>query len=204
MPILLKPLIREFVREYLQLSAEQQHTVVDYALDTWQPYQPNLSNLKYLHFIGGPATGKTRAGKIMEYICRNPLPFNAYASTQNSLAYLLHEEYPCTLILDDFQMSMLEEKDEDSKPTKSLLYNILRSGTMKNCFIMTKSGKTLKTFGYKVLFSTQRFQDMGLAARCIVVKLKSEPKYLDVSPLTDQFQDDGTSIRRMIRLYYGE
>lgn len=195
MPIEIKKYVREFVHKYLDATAEQEHAIVDYALDTWQalPLQ-----VKYLHFVGDYATGKTRAGKIMEYICCNPIVARGTASPL-SVAMMIDQSQPCTLILDESDILPEQEPDEDGYVAPNLFETILNVGAMKGNFITNSAGTAMNVFGYKVIMSRKQFKDPAKASKCIVIRLK-EKKRLEVpSVLNGDFTSDGEKIRSLLQ-----
>jgi len=195
MPIEIKKHVREFVHKYLDVTAEQEHAIVDYALDTWQALPPQV---KYLHFVGDFATGKTRAGKIMEYICHNPIVARGTASPF-SVAMMIDQSQPCTLILDEADILPEQEPDEDGYVAPNLFETILNVGAMKGNFITNSAGNAMNVFGYKVIMSRKQFSDPAKASKCIVIRLK-EKKRLEIPPvLNGDFTSDGEKIRSLLQ-----
>ena len=195
MPIEIKKHVREFVHKYLDVTAEQEHAIVDYALDTWQALPPQV---KYLHFVGDYATGKTRAGKIMEYICCNPIVARGTASPL-SVALMIDKSQPCTLILDEADILPEQEPDEDGYVAPNLFETILNIGAMKGNFITNSVGMAMNVFGYKVIMSRKQFDDPAKASKCIVIRLK-EKKRLEIPPILNiDFDRDGEKIRSLLQ-----
>lgn len=195
MPIEIKKHVREFVHKYLDVTAEQEHAIVDYALDTWQALPPQV---KYLQFVGDYATGKTRAGKIMEYICCNPVVARGTASPL-SVAMMIDQSQPCTLILDEADILPEQEPDEDGYVAPNLFETILNVGAMKGNYITNSAGTAMNVFGYKVIMSRKQFKDPAKASKCIVIRLK-EKKRLEVPPvLNGDFTSDGEKIRALLQ-----
>jgi hypothetical protein len=204
MPIQIKKYVREFVHKYLDVTAEQEHAIVDYALDTWQALPPQV---KYLHFVGDFATGKTRAGKIMEYICHNPIVARG-TSSPRSMAMMIDQSQPCTLILDEADILPEQEPDEDGYVAPNLFETILNVGAMKQTAMIGRmeqeqseiyKPKFYNVFGYKVIMSRNQFKDPAKASKCIVIRLK-EKKRLEIPPVLDgDFTSDGEKIRSLLQ-----
>jgi len=168
MPNEIKKHVREFVHKYLDVTAEQEHTIVDYALDTWQALPKQV---KYLQFVGGIGLGKTRALKIMEYICCNPIVARG-TSSPLSVAMMIHQSPPATLILDEADIFPEQEPDEDGYASPNLFDTILHVRARRETSIIVNAGKAMNVFGYTVLATRKQYKDPTIASKCISIRLK--------------------------------
>ncbi len=190
MPIEIKKHVREFVHKYLDVTAEQEHAIVDYALDTWGALPVTV---KYLHFVGKKGAGKTRALKIMEYICQNPI---MACGTSSPFAVVTMLQYPSTLILDDVDIFPQQEPDEDGYVPENPFDKILMVGANRNQYMIV-GGKKYKTFGYKVIATHKTFSNLSLAYRCITIQLKPREKI--ETPILDS---DVERIGKLLKKYF--
>lgn len=202
--------VRDFVHKYLDVSREQEKTIVDYALATWLPLPPIL---KYLHIIGGNGTGKTRAGVVMESICLNVITAQGKASPQTVLR-LMDKNHPCTLIMDEADLLCQAEEDENGDSVRSTFEAMLSVGAMKQTAMIlrmeqeqpeTYKPKAYNVHGYKVIISRKPFSDMAIASRCIVIRLKAKKLRLEIPPvLDDDFWKDSERIKTMLQEHFSK
>lgn len=193
----IKEQVQNFIHKYLDVHAEAESVIADYALKTWQP---RPSAVKYLQFIGDFATGKTRAGAVMAAICHNSLKASGL-TTPASLIYMMDNECPCTLILDEADF-MSDEKNE--------IAPILQTG---NCdgnriFKMVEKEKGqfspqgFDVFGYKVIISRRKFRDPSIQSKCITVKLTGTTRNEIPRFLGGQFEKDSAEIQQVLNAFY--
>lgn len=194
----IKEQVQKFIHKYLDVHPEAEAAIADYALRTWQP---RPKEVKYLQFIGNPATGKTRAGAVMAAICRNPLKADGSTSPA-SLAYLMGKEPPCTLILDE----AYTHNDPNSELTK-----ILNIGGRDGNYILKMvpegerlSAKGFDVFGYKVLMTVRKFRDPAIQSRCITVTLTGTERNDIPRFLNGEFEKDSAEIRQALNAFYAD
>ncbi len=192
--------VHEFVHKYLEVSEEDEKTVVDYVLKTWSPPE---GRIKYLQFLGGYDTGKTRAGAVMAAVCSKPVVASG-ASSPAAILWKMDDEYPCTLIVDESELieAIAEETDEDEEAETNQIVKILSAGSQSdgNIIRMTGSGSDLKpasfnVYGYKVILSRGKFADNAVQSRCIAIELSGLSRN-DIPPvLSDEFEQDSEAIQ---------
>lgn len=202
--------VRKFVHKYLDVSREQEKTIVDYALATWLPLPPIL---KYLHIIGENGTGKTRVGVVMESICFNPITAQGKA-TPRTVIRLMDKNNPCTLIMDEADLLCQPEEDENGESVRSTFETLLGVGAMKATARIgwmeqeqpnTYQPKFYNVHGYKVIMSRKPFSDMAIASRCIVVRLKPKKLRLEIPQvLDDEFWQDSEKIKTMLQEHFSK
>lgn len=186
--------VMDFVHKYLEVNDAAEEVIAEYALKTWQPLEDTV---KYLHFLGRPGTGKTRAGQVMEAICKNSFNTAPYIIDSLTLLKVMNDKYPCTLILD---MSEWFAADEVEK--------ILRVGNMRYAnIIKMQEGKvpeTFRIFGYKVILSPRAFRDSAIQARCITIELNHLTRTDIPIALGEGFKNDCDDIQRFLSVLYAE
>lgn len=203
MPIEIKKHVREFVHKYLDVTAEEEHIIVDYALDTWQPL-PN--QVKYLQFIGESGVGKTRALKVMEYICCNPIVARG-TSSPLSVAMMIHQSPPATLILDEADIMPEQEPDEDGYAAPNLFDTILHCRARRDTSHIISVENVMNVFGYTVIATRKRYDDPTLASKCISIRLKDWSRSKEQMDNPSRFRrhisdDDIERIGNLLKNYF--
>jgi len=209
--------VSEFVHKYVELSEEQEKVVVDYALETWQPLGKRV---KYLQFLGGTCTGKTRALRVMEAIVKNPL-FVYGASSSRAVLGFMNNQHPCTLILEEADL-MIEPKEfcefcgqviEPEEQRESVFKQILASGASSGNGLIWRRGKNedgehefefLKIFGHKIIATRGRFDDMALQSRCIAIEMQGNIRSDTPMILDPEFVKDALEISVLLENEFGK
>ena len=194
---------REFIHKYLQVSEKDEATIVEYALKTWQPLEDRL---KYLHFIGGVASGKTRSGHVMEAICKNAFRISGVA-TKMALLVKMDMDHP-VLIIDEANLLFSDDNEE----MMNIFSKILKYGASKSqqiIKIMEAPDEKLysipfNVFGHKVLISRERFHDNAIESRCILIKLKPNTRTDIPLNLGRDFLKEKNEIQSLLENYFGE
>lgn len=178
--------IQSFIHQYLEVSPKAEEIIADYALKTWLPVPPSL---KYLQFVGGLNTGKTRAGAVMRAICKDPIDYFDMSST--SLITKL-DMIGGTLLLNG-----------DNLPNDSSI--ILRNGNVKGnriIRVLEQDGAiasvNFNVYGYKVIFMRSKFQDPSLQSKCISIPLSGMTREEIPQILTNHFAREAIEIRDLI------
>lgn len=159
-----KDLIEKFIHTYLEVDETGGNVLAEYAMQTWKRPQDEV---KYLLIVGDPGCGKTRAGEIMQAICRKA-SFSTDYGTFGSLLEMMDQEqekHPMTLIFDDVRF--------DDNMT-AVLNTGFRRG-MRVGKMMGGAPKLFNTFGYKIILSTPknaRKLDPPVLSKCLRVDLK--------------------------------
>lgn len=194
-----KSLVRDFVHKYLDVSDDVEDIMAEYALRTWR--KPS-DQVKYLHIVGDVGMGKTRAGKVMQAICRKAL-FTTQFSTASTALEMLdseHSKHPLTLIFDDVNLNKQREFE-----------TILRSGSMSNLrvgkIVRTNEGlvpKFYNVFGYKIILTnlgdrSKILRDPTFLSKCITVHM-SKLAQVDVPRILDEsdFAKDSSTVGRAL------
>jgi len=191
----IKQQVQSFIHKYLEVKAKDEAVIVDYALKTWLP-RPH--QVQYLQFLGGPATGKTRAADVMGAICRNPMLPNGYM-TAPALTVSMDKEYPCTLILDECGSSVVSGDQKKVLQVGAEKSNrIIRMVTLEDASVHPVS---YMVFGYKVLCSVRKFRDPAIQSRCITVKLSGATRKHISPDLGYEFKRDRVAIQQALKAF---
>lgn len=187
--------VKAFVHKYLEVDPTSEELIVDYALKTWEPLP---SEVKYLQFTGEAYSGKTRACKVMEAICRHPVKING-GSYLRHLFEAVDKAFPCVLIIDAV------DSRRQNKPVK-----ILEAGNSNNKRIMSSatnedgfSIKSFNVFGYKAITSRRKFSNPAIQSRCIEIKMRGVTRDDIPLILDEEFGKDCVKIQRDLKYFYG-
>lgn len=184
--------VHNFIHKYLDVQPNEKAYIANYALETWRPLPYAVS---YLRFFGNHATGKTRAGKVMEAICKNAVMVSGYSPA----ALLLEmDEKGIVPIFDDINL----ENEE--------IGQILSVGSVKGTRIVRMMEHEAQyvavhfdVFGYKIILSRQPFRDPSLERRCITISLFGTERMDIPSVLDGEFEKDKAAIQSALQEFYG-
>jgi hypothetical protein len=190
----LKEKVQNFIHKYLDVSAEAEAAIADYALKTWQPL-PN--DVPYLRFLGDHATGKTRAGAVMAAICKNAVKVSGYSP---DALMVTMDEKGIVPIFDDVYFDVYFHR---------VIRAILINGSTRNQKIvkmMERNGKLVPVcfdiFGYKVILSRTSFREVSLEARCFTVNMTRTDRNDIPYVLNEDFEKDSAEIQQALSAFY--
>lgn len=180
--------MRAFIHKYLDVSEEAEGIILDYARKTWEPL-PN--EVKYLHFIGGEGSGKSRACAVMAAICRSPIKANDFL-TSTGLFAVMSQNYPCTLIVDEAEIFHAKHALSSGF---DIGHRVMQSTEVEEKVVVV----SFNLFGYKVIASQKRFTDNAIQARCIPIEMvrASREDVLQGSYL--EFEKDVINIQKILK-----
>lgn len=188
---MLKKLVRNFLGKYLEVRPDDEKVIASYVLRTWEPLWDGAT---YLMFVGGPGTGKSRAGVLMRALCKNPLV--AYGYSQSALLATLDKMHPCTLIL-----------DFDAPGDKDVYERILETGRRKETgLVMIRGGQSMaiRTFGYKVILAEKVFENLAIQSNCITIQMRGRLTGVAPRSLFQDFDQAAGGIREQLKAHFAE
>lgn len=190
--------VREFLRRHVDVSEEFETVAVAYVLFTW--LYDAFHEVPYVRVRGGYGSGKTRFLLTVGSLCRLPI-FASAASTVSPIFRLL-DAFKGTLVLDESDWRMSDEKAEVIK--------LLNHGNAKGFPLLRTEvsakrefdPKAYQVFGPKIIASRGFFQDRALESRCLTEDMRGGAVRADIPlNLDERFHEEARSIRNQLLLY---
>lgn len=162
-------MVKDFIHKYVNATDEVVDVMAEYAMRTWQ--EPGQS-VRYLLIKGARGSGKTRAGQVMQAICRKA----AWVSDFSSMASLMEvmsmeqDSHPLTVIVDDLMAIKGLESFLLCGADRS--HRIAKMVKAPNGHVM----KSYNVFGHKVLLVDEHnksriLKDPSLLSKCMPIRL---------------------------------
>lgn len=185
--------IRQFIHTYVDLTSEFESVATLYVLMTW--VYERFRAVPYLRFLGGPATGKSRATETIGALCNRGLWISGAASSAS--LYRMIEVLGGTLLVDESDFREASEIGTD-------IAKIFNAGYQQGTPVIRMStdpetGKMIPAkfdvFGPKIINGRKRFADDATETRCLsFTPLRTQRKDIPVQ-LTPQFEEEALKLR---------
>lgn len=190
--------IEQYLKRYVDLSADFIQVAVAYVLLTWV-YEA-FNEVCYLRFAGDFGTGKSRALLVLGSICNKPF----FASAASTLSPVFHtlDLFRGTLVLDEADFKFSDMRSEIAK--------IFNNGSVRGFPVLRQSilpdgnfdPKAFHVYGPKIVAMRSVFDDEALESRFLTEGMGLRPLRTDIPlNLPEKQEEEALRLRNMLLMY---